>query len=166
MSRVKKIFVFSILFVLLCITLLSSTLTVSFAKADENEENSAAIIDNNDNAVTPYGLFTSLTLTIDGSNGYVWATAENTFTLFPASVAVVVEIYSSDTYQDSHSNMVLENKQYINDLDMGKKITAKASTNGIQRYWKGRMYYKIDNKDWQEKVTKTWLCDADGIIVL
>lgn len=166
MIRIRKFLTVFVALAFLLLSALSILFNNAFAKADVNEEENEVIIENDySEEVTPYGLFTSLTLTIDGGDGSVWSTAKNSFTLFPASVAVVVEIYSSNTYQDSYKNMTLENRQYINDLDMGKSITASASTNGTQRYWKGRMYYKVDSKDWQEKVTSTWLCDANGIVV-
>ena len=36
---------------------------------------------------------------------------------------------------------------------MGKTISTYASINGVKRYWQARIYYKIDNLDWNEKVT-------------
>ena len=116
--------------------------------------------------VQPRGIYTSLSLTIDGGNGEVWATAKNAFTMFPSSVYVIVQLYSSETYQDSYLNMKLEAQNVTKDLDMGKTITAAASTNGTKRYWKARAYYKVDKKDWKEKLSDTWLFDGDGIVVL
>lgn len=44
------------------------------------------------NDVEPYGLFTSLSISINGGNGKVWATVKNDFTLFPATVIVVKSV--------------------------------------------------------------------------
>lgn len=167
MTRIKK----CISIVLLCLLLVLATSFVlcdgfTFAKAQTSEEDSSVItIENYDGQAMPYGAFTSLELKIKGENGFIITTAKNSFTLFPANVKVLLELYSSDTYQESYTNMKLVNSAYIDDLNIGKSITVKSPTNGVQKYWKGRMYYKIDSKDWQEKVTKTLLYNADGVIV-
>lgn len=116
--------------------------------------------------VEPYGLFTNLTLSMDGENGEVWAKVKNTFTLFPATVYVYVELYSSFTYQDSYLNMQLMSKNYTKDLDMNNSIEARASTNGEQKYWKARMYFKIDKDDWKDRMTDTYLLDKNGLLVM
>lgn len=148
-------------FLVLCFVLfvLCLSFTNIVAKADMGNIN-------NEEGVHPRGVYTSLKLSIDGNNGEVWAMAKNKFTLFSSTVYVVVQLYSSETYQDSYLSMYLESQNSISDLDMGETITAKAPTNGIKRYWKARMYYRIDNKDWQEEVTQTWLFNENGIIVM
>jgi len=138
--------------------------TVAYAETVEAEISEVEI--SADEIVVPFSLVTKLELTIDGGNGQVWAIAHNKISIFASSVPVIVEIYSSDTYQDSYTNMTLESRNYINHLKSGKSITATASTNGQQKYWKGRMYFNIDNKGWSEEVTSTWLCDANGYPVL
>ena len=167
MIRVKKY----ISIMLICVALFLMTLTVVFnsftvAKAQTATDENAVFINSGEDVAMPYGLFTSLTLSIDGGDGYVWATAKNSFTLFPATVRVILELYSSETYQESYTAMNLESRVEINDLNIGKSIIAKAAINGVQRYWKGRMYYKIDSKDWQEQVTRTWLYDVNGVEIL
>ncbi len=111
---------------------------------------------------TTRGIYTALSLSINGGNEKVWATAKNDFTLFPATVIVVVELYASDTYYEDYRQMTLISRNTTSDLDMGKTIKAEASTGGIQRYWQARMRYKIDNKAWEEKVTDSLLYDASG----
>lgn len=111
----------------------------------------------------PNGWYTKLSLSLCGNNGEVWAEVKNEFTLFPASVIVYVYLYSSDTYQDSYTNMTLENRNYISDLNIGKTVEARVSTNGEQKYWKARAYYNVDNKGWKNQVTDTLLLDAQGL---
>jgi len=108
------------------------------------------------------GIYTALSLSINGGDGKVWATVKNDFTLFPATVIVVVELYASDTYHEDYRQMTLISRNTTGDLNIGKTISAEASTEGVQRYWQARMRYKIDNKAWEERVTDSLLCDADG----
>ncbi len=154
MKTIKKLIVpFIALMSLLCV-LCFTTVNAKAETTNQNEE------------VETRGIYTSLDLKIDGRNGEVWATVKNKFTLFPSTVYVIVQLYSSETYQDSWQNMTLVCQNSITDLDQGNSITTSASTNGEQKYWKARAYYKIDNKAWQEKTTETWLMNGDGIIVL
>lgn len=128
---------------------------------DSEEINTVEITD-----TSTYGVFTSLSISLDGDNGEVWAIAKNKITIFPSTVMVIVELYSSFTYQESHLNMTLEAKNNIADLDMGNTLEARANTNGEQKYWKARMYYKVDNKDWVEQSTETILLDKNGVLVM
>ena len=107
-------------------------------------------------------LFTSLSLTIGGGDGRVYATAKNDFTLFPSTVAVTVSLYSSETYTTDYTQMELEAVTSTADLDMGVTITAEASTDGKTKYWIARMTYKIDNADWQSKDTGVTRYDGNG----
>lgn len=164
MTRVKK-------FVTLVLALALAALFGIVCHSTKNMSAKAATVEQtavptalNEEEATPYGLITNLTFALDGGNGEVWVTAKNSFTLFPAAVNVIVELYYSYDYQDSYTNMTLAGKNSISDLNMGSSIEARASTDGQQRYWKGRMYYKIDNKDWQEKVTDTVLYDGNGVV--
>ena len=45
---------------------------------------------------------------------------------------------------------------------MGESITVNCSTGGKQKYWQGRMVYKIDNKAPESKVTMVMIFDANG----
>lgn len=112
--------------------------------------------------IEPLGIYTKMTLSINGGNGQVWATAKNVFTLFPATVQVYVEIYYSYEYQESYTNMTLAERNYIYDLDQGKTIQAVGNTNGQTMYWQARARYKADSADWKELVTSTLLYDGDG----
>lgn len=112
--------------------------------------------------VSPLGIFTELSLSIDGSDGEVFATAKNVFTLFPATVQIILELYYSSNYQSSYTNMTVATRGTIGDLNIGKSLVVYAPTNGEQLWWTARMYYKIDSKDWQETCTSTTLFDGYG----
>lgn len=115
-----------------------------------------------DNDISTRGLAVSISLSIDGGNGNVWAKAKNEFTLFPSTVEVYVELYSSTTYQESYTTMTLVSMNHISDLDMGHSLQAIASTNGTQLYWQARVRYKLDNNSWKSKTTSTFLFNAQG----
>lgn len=61
-------------------------------------------------------LMTNLSLAIGGCNGEVWAEVKNEFTLFPSTVWVYVELYSSDTYQEFYSTMTLEKMDSVREF--------------------------------------------------
>lgn len=142
---------FMLAIVVIVVTLMCGS-TVSAARADTEKVGSV--------------ILTTLVLTIDGNDGYVWAKATNKITIFPSTVRVIVELYSSMTYQESYLDMEQEGRKYVHDLDMGQSVTLKVPTNGIQRYWKARMLFKVDNDDWDTRVTSTWLLDENGIIII
>lgn len=111
---------------------------------------------------SPLGIISSLSINIGAESGQVYATVRNDFTLFPSKIQVYVQLYSSLTYQNSYQNMTLESSKYIADLDMGKSITTYAPINAVKRYWQARLYFKMDNNSWSEKLTKIWLVEVDG----
>ena len=121
---------------------------------------------NEDGVAEPYALYVDVGLGLNGGDGEVWAIAKTKVAIFASSIQVVVELYSSDTYQDSYQNMTLVNKQFIANLKQGESIKAAAPTNGEQKYWRGRCYYKVDSAAWKYGETETLLLDANGIIVL
>lgn len=170
-SKSRLAYVFAIL--MLAIVGIAATLmcgsTAPAARADTGEVGSVQeteIHGAGEEVAEPYGIFTTLSLSIDGNDGYVWATATNEITIFPSTVRVIVELYSSLTYQESYLDMEQEGRKYVHDLDMGQSVTLKVPTNGIQRYWKARMLFKVDNDDWDTRVTSTWLLDENGIIII
>ena len=114
------------------------------------------------NSIEPRGWFTSVSLKMNGGDSKVWVTATNDVTIFPATVYVIVELYSSSEYQEKYENMTLVATNSILDLDMGKSISAICSTGGVEKYWHGRMRYKIDNKAWEERSTGTVKYSATG----
>ncbi len=164
MKKIKTLTVAVLLAVFAAFSVLAITsLNANTASAETTAETETAeqIAQKADSEIEPI-LWTSLSLAIDGGDGKVWATVKNEFTLFPSTVWVILELYSSDTYQESHLNMTLVGRESTLDLDMGHTLTITASTGGVQKYWQGRMRYKIDNDEWKEGNTGTLLYDADG----
>lgn len=112
-----------------------------------------------------YGVYTNLTLSLDCGEGKVWASVKNTFTLMPSKVRVSVELYASEDYKPSYKEMSLVSENAVTDLNMGGSVTAEATTNGKEMFWQARAYYKVDEKDWQERTTKIWQIKGNGNIV-
>lgn len=112
-----------------------------------------------------YGVYTNLTLSLDCGEGKVWASVKNTFTLMPSKVRVSVELYASEDYKPSYKEMSLVSENAVTDLNMGDSVTAEATTNGKEMFWQARAYYKVDEKDWQERTTKIWQIKGNGNIV-
>ena len=151
----KKIFNFVALFIFACgITLAYNGIVANAAQDEMSNENVEG--------VDTRGIYTSLSLSMDGGSGRVWATAKNDLTIFPSTVKVTVELYCSDVYYASYEKMTLAAQNSIDDLNMGESITVNCSTGGKQKYWQGRMVYKIDNKFPETKVTQTMIFDANG----
>ncbi len=166
MTRIKKFLSLGFLIALFLCCLIGFGLKPLIASADNVSEVPEDWQTAEGEEAVPYGIFTSLDLALDCGNGEVWATVTNSFTLFPAVVRVVVELYCSDTYQENHSTMTLVCRNSIADLDMNKSIETRASTNGEQKYWKARMYYKVDSKDWKENETVCALISPEGVYVM
>ena len=112
--------------------------------------------------IVPRGWYTSLSLKLYGGDSKICATAKNDVTIFPSTVYVIVELYSSLEYQEKYENMTLVATNSTVDLNMGNSIVAECSTGGIEKYWHGRMRYKIDNKGWEERSTGTVKYSATG----
>lgn len=153
----KKILNFVALFIFACGITLAYTQNGIVANAAQDE-----MSNENVEGVETRGIYTSLSLSMDGGSGRVWATAKNEVTIFPSTVRVTVELYCSDVYYASYENMTLAASNSISDLNMGESITVNCSTGGKQKYWQGRMVYKIDNKAPESKVTMAMIFDANG----
>ena len=76
-----------------------------------------------------------------------------------------VYLFTSSTYADSCSLMKFECSNYIADLNINKTIQTSAPINGEQKYWRAKMMYKMDNKDWVIKESITYLVDANGNVI-
>lgn len=153
----KKILNFVVLFIFACgITLAyaQNGIVANAAQDDMSNENVEG--------VETRGIYTSLSFAMNGGNGRIWATAKNEVTIFPSTVKVTVELYCSDVYYASYEKMTLAAQNSIDDLNMGESITVNCSTGGKQKYWQGRMVYKIDNKAPESKVTMVMIFDANG----
>ena len=77
-----------------------------------------------------YGIYTSLSISLSGGDGILRTTVRNDLTIFPSTVYVVLQLYSSTSYCESYHEMVLEGEAVIADLDMGNSISVEASTGG------------------------------------
>ena len=115
--------------------------------------------------ITTRGIYTSLSLTLNGGDGRVWATVRNDITLFPSTVIVIAELYSSDVYEENHENMTIVTRVASMDLNMGESLVADGYTNGEDKYWQGRMRYKVDEGDWVTKDTGTFHFDGEGNLI-
>lgn len=149
--------------VILCMFFLISSVNSykAFAESDTQNDKTANVVEDNGEA-SPRGLYTNLSLSINGGNSKIWATVKNDLTLFTSTVTVIVELYSSNTCYESHTNMNFVSINSIEDLDMGHSIVAECHTGGVQKYWQARMRYNIDNGGWQSKTTGTMLYSAEG----
>lgn len=153
----KKILNFVVLFIFACGITLAYAQNGIVANAAQDEIS----YENVEEAETR-GIYTSLSFAMNGGNGRIWATAKNEVTIFPSTVKVTVELYCSDVYYASYEKMTLAAQNSIDDLNMGESITVNCSTGGKQKYWQGRMVYKIDNKAPESKVTLIMIFDANG----
>lgn len=153
----KKILNFVVLFIFACGITLAYAQNGIVANAAQDE-----MSNENVEGVETRGIYTSLSFAMDGGNGRIWATAKNEVTIFPSTVRVTVELYCSDVYCASYEKMTLAASNSISDLNMGESITVNCSTGGKQKYWQGRMVYKIDNKFPETKITQIMIFDANG----
>lgn len=127
-----------------------------------NEETSTGSGAGIDGSVSTKGMYTSMALLIDGGDGKIWATAKNDLTIFPSTVMVIVELYTSHVYQDLYTNMELVARNTTADLNMGETLVVEASTGGEQKYWHGCIKYKVDDKPWKELSSGTLSFSANG----
>ncbi len=107
-------------------------------------------------------LFTNITLGLKGGDGKVWATASNDFTLFPSTVNVVIQLYSSLSYCEDYKEMELMAMNSTLDLDMNTEIVAESSTGGEQRFWIGRTRYRENSGSWKELIVGPLKYSASG----
>ena len=61
--------------------------------------------------------------------------------------------------------MDLEKVGYTADLNWREKIEILVPINGEEKYWRARMQYKLDSKDWVSVETNTYLVNADGMLL-
>ena len=162
MKTIKKSFIVVFCSIIVLFAGCFAIVRPSVASADvcESEELQQEVTDNDE--ITPWGLFTNLSISLNGGDSKVWATVVNEFTLFPSKVMVIVQLYASDTYEENYLNMHLMSQNSIMDLDIYNSIVAEASTNGKEMYWIGRVRYDIDGRGWQEKITGPARYSATG----
>lgn len=106
------------------------------------------------NEVMPYGLIVSVSADIYEENGYVCGVAQNTFTLGFSRVYTAVLIYSSETYTENKDEMTYEAHNSIDDLNLGKKLIAKAEKTS-SKWWRVVVRFKNNNSEWVYAETDT-----------
>ena len=111
------------------------------------------------------GLFVTVSISINGGNGQVWTTAQHEFSLFSTTVEIYVFLYYSTTFTTDYQDMTLACYSYASNLGRGDTLTATASTGGEQRYWIGRMYYSIDNREWESRIVGPKLYSSTGVYI-
>lgn len=116
----------------------------------------------------PLGLYTKITIGMDAiyNGNTVFAEARNDFTFGFAQVYVIVKLYSYPTLRESCDMMNFENQNSIIDLNMYQSIRVEAQINGVARYWKARVEYRLDKKDWKYQETETTYVTAEGSVLL
>ena len=167
MKRIKLLNCITAL--LTCLLLIVLTLSIvsvkkvqqAFAETEQQVRDEDPEL-NNDNQSSTYGLTTSLSLSINSGDGKVWATVRNDLTVFSSTVIVIVQLYSSDTYAESYTEMELVCMNSIADLDMGKTISTEAETGGVEKFWLARMRYKIDKGSWSSRDTGACRISGSG----
>lgn len=156
--------------VLVCALIVLLTLSITsvtkvyeaYAETEKTVREEDPELKNENNQAVTYGLTTSLSITLNGGNGKVWATVRNDLTVFNATVIVIVQLYSSDTYAESYTEMERVSMNSIGDLDMGKTISTEAETGGVEKFWLARMRYKIDDASWSSRDTGACRLSASG----
>lgn len=144
-----------------CITSLKKVYKV-YADTEKTVREEDPELKNESNEITPRGLTTSLSLTINSGDGKVWATVRNDLTIFNSTVVVIVQLYSSESYAESYTQMDLVCMNSIADLDMGKTISTEAETGGVEKFWLARMRFKIDSESWSSRQTGACRISASG----
>lgn len=116
---------------------------------------------------TPLGLYTKITLGMDAiyNGNTVLAEARNDFTFGFAQVYVIVQLYSYPIKRESCDMMDFENQNSIADLNIYKSISVEAQINGVARYWRSRVEYRMDKNDWKYHESETLYILEDGRIM-
>lgn len=150
----------------LMLTFLCVELPRNVAHAAEAEELAEIEIplemETKNSEVEPTGLITKISIALRSENGNIIAVAKNEFTLFPATISLHVFLYTSTELEENYKNMTEVAHNYIYDLDQFHSLEAGYPINGEQRFWRGRVHFKMDDSDWQELLSDIVLYDANG----
>ncbi|MDE5553277.1 MAG: hypothetical protein K2I67_01905 [Malacoplasma sp.] len=160
----------SIVALLVCVLVIVMTLSIisvnkvynAYADTEQTVRKEDPELKNESKQISPYGLTTSLSLSINSGNGKVWATVRNDLTVFSSTVIVIVQLYSSEEYAESYTEMERVSMNSIGDLDIGQTISTEAETGGVEKFWLARMRYKIDNGSWSSRQTAACRISASG----
>lgn len=149
----------------LCVMVLISLLVFAPARvvnahADEGSQYDTVVSNSSESAQR--GLIAFIDLGISGKDGRIYADAYNKSTLGLSTIRVYVQLYRSETYQESYENMTFLGQAYDNDLDMFETLTFHAPTDGKTFYWQARMRYRMDNNEWVSVTTGPLLYDGDA----
>lgn len=159
MSKANKLLRINVIvLVMLAVVLVSLMSGMSMAKAETQDgaAEPAATADER-------GIFVTLSLSMTGDdNGHIIATVRNDFTLGYSTVIVMVELYSSYTYETDVNNMTFEARNRTEDLNIYESISIAKETGGEQKYWVAQLEYKQDSKPWKATCTAPVLFDANG----
>ena len=136
--------------------------SLGMAAASAEREQNANVTTKEQSYNEARGLFAILDIFIDSDGDHILGRVKNTFTLFPSTIVVYLELYSSEVYTEDHTQMTLEGNNMTYDLNQGEVLEVRASTGGRQKYWKARMRYQFDDRDWVEDETRSILYSADG----
>ena len=110
--------------------------SLGMAAASAEREQNANVTTKEQSYNEARGLFAILDIFIDSDGDHILGRVKNTFTLFPSTIVVYLELYSSEVYTEDHTQMTLD--------------------------WKARMRYQFDDRDWVERETISYLYSADG----
>lgn len=122
--------------------------------------------DNVSHETETMSLITKLDLTVSFNEDIAAAKVKNAFTLFPATATVYVYLYYSESYTADYTKMTEIASNFTEDLDIGKTLTASYDTKGAGGYFIGRMRYKIDSREWDEKVTGVYERDYTKAVLI
>lgn len=99
---------------------------------------------------------------LKGENSNIIGVAKNIFNIYLDDINVYIYLYMSETYEESYVNMILCDWNYSQNLKVGQELYVQHTTGNKQLYWKLRVRYRRDGKDWEEEVSQTYLVDGDG----
>ena len=150
MKTSKRSWIVSLMVFLLVAVLLGALLPRTFVKAKAEVDEPIATLEAESDETQPL-LFTTLTLYIEYSDGFVYGIAKNSFTLFPSKVSVRVELRGSETYYSNTDDYPILATAVTSDLNMGKKLKAGVEAN-VTRYYVAFCTY-VENGT--EKTMKT-----------
>lgn len=131
------------------------------ANAAAQETAAEQATENSGETVQPR-IWTNLSLNLKGENGVVTASVKNTFTLFPSTVPVSIELYFSETYTTDYTKMDVVVYDSTPDLNMGETISVSAPTQGVQGYWCARVRYQENMGSFKDMITPVCLYDEDA----
>lgn len=159
MTKANKLFKINVIvLVLMAVVVASIFMGFTGAKAETEGDEPLAKVETQERGIY---VNMSLSLDVDG-NGHVIATAKNEFTLGYSTIIVMVELYSSYTYQEDVNNMEFEGRNRTEDLDIHKTIQVAKHNNWEKKYWVAQVEYNQDGRGWKTLCTPPVLIDENG----